>query len=413
MAGSGGSIKELIDRYNALTKPVFYFGVNLGNLRMTVEGMNENYWNGGKTANTWYEALEKAYKADKSFYNKMLTVQKKLRTLIEKLTKAAKANSMLHKQSGSAISQNVSIQNKSVDDIFIDSDNVLAYSKDVKTILENMCNELQKMKTNLDALVNNPKIKGKVRKAISKVDSGVKGRYNKTKTAKNTLESSLSKSIAQYQEAMNSFDELDTLAEDLGSDGVTSTNRTLNSGYNGTGGSVSANSRYNTPVSSNTNNATGGYNPKTISTNYVTKTSSPSTSPNSKAASNYTTPTKSSNTTSSNSSVVSVNSRNNNNKNGGTSKKTGKKSKSVSEYATKGEYAKNKKTKATSTSNSISKKKTKTLSTQQERNKAYLEALEDQKNAPTAKQRAAARAKAAKLLLEFDNINDIPKGGNI
>ena len=218
MAGSGGSIKELANRYNSLRNPVYRFGQDLTALKKYVDAMNKNYWNGGSTANKWYDAVKKAHKVDRNFYNKMLKVQYKLEKKLNNLAKSAGVNITVGKQSGSGINSEINLVVTSTDDIFIDGDYILTYSKSVKTTLTNMCSELKTMKSNLDALVNNPKIKGKLRKTMQKLANGVNKKYNKTNAAKNSLESSLSKSIAEYQEAMNSFDELDSMAEDLGND---------------------------------------------------------------------------------------------------------------------------------------------------------------------------------------------------
>ena len=37
--------------------------------------MNQDVWYGGKTANLWYEAMEKAFTKDVNYYNKVVTLQ--------------------------------------------------------------------------------------------------------------------------------------------------------------------------------------------------------------------------------------------------------------------------------------------------------------------------------------------------
>ena len=284
MAGSGGSLKEMVNRYNALVKPVTNFGTNLTKLKSSVERMNKDYWNGGQTANSWYNALKKAYKADKNFYNKMLNVQKKLRKLIDSSAQAAKVGVSLSTASGSKLTADVNITNTSTDDIFIDGDNIGTSSKNVKTLLANMCTELSSMKKNLEVLRDNPKLKGKVKKAVSKVASGVGSRYKKTSTVKNSLETSLVKSIRDYNSAMDAFGELDQLSEDLISDD------SLSGSYGKTfGGQLSVNSN-SRGGSSNTKEPSSGTSkaitvnskgdPNSVSaTNHTSTPKSPSPTP--------------------------------------------------------------------------------------------------------------------------------------
>ena len=117
-----------------------------------------------------------------------------------------------------SISRKLSIQNKSTDDIYIDTDSAKSQSNTVKSDLADLCTSLKKLKSIYVELRDHPKTKGKFKKTVNKMVNGASNKLNKTKTVKNSLESSMAQSINDYQEAMNSFNELDQMADDLGNE---------------------------------------------------------------------------------------------------------------------------------------------------------------------------------------------------
>ena len=119
-----------------------------------------------------------------------------------------------------AINRKLNIQNKSTDDIYLDIDRVQSYNTLIKKDLSDLCESLKRIKKAYIELRDHPKTKGKLKKTISKMVNGASNKVSKTKSLKNTLETSLVRSMNDYADAMTSFDELDKMAEDLGNDSV-------------------------------------------------------------------------------------------------------------------------------------------------------------------------------------------------
>ena len=109
----------------------------------------------------------------------------------------------------------INITNRSVDDIYMDIDNIDQNAKRVKKILSNINDDLTGLKKIYSTLANDSKTKGNFKKSIQEVvNSCEKYRKNNAKV-RAQLENNLTRSAAEYVQALRAFDELDSLADDL------------------------------------------------------------------------------------------------------------------------------------------------------------------------------------------------------
>ena len=112
----------------------------------------------------------------------------------------------------------ISIVNNSVDDVYLDTENVDANIKKVKKYLNNINNDLVDLKKIYAEFANDPKTKGKIKKQAMKIVDNC-ARYTKAnESVKVAVERLLSRSAAEYALALSAFDELDALADDLGNE---------------------------------------------------------------------------------------------------------------------------------------------------------------------------------------------------
>ena len=73
--GSGYSHKALESARNKVESELKNLDGILAKIQKDVNTMNKDVWHGGKTANTWYEAMEKAFTKDVNYYNKVVKMQ--------------------------------------------------------------------------------------------------------------------------------------------------------------------------------------------------------------------------------------------------------------------------------------------------------------------------------------------------
>ena len=112
----------------------------------------------------------------------------------------------------------ISITNNSVDDVYMDTEAVDAHIKKIKQYLSNINNDLVELKKIYEVFANDSKTKGKMKRQAENIVTNC-ARYTKANEAvKVALERTLSRSAAEYAVALTAFDELDSLADDLGND---------------------------------------------------------------------------------------------------------------------------------------------------------------------------------------------------
>ncbi len=73
--GSGFSHTQLQKTVKSIERELKVLNSCLAKIQKDVNTMNRDVWNGGQTANKWYEAMEKSFQKDVKFYNKIVTLQ--------------------------------------------------------------------------------------------------------------------------------------------------------------------------------------------------------------------------------------------------------------------------------------------------------------------------------------------------
>ena len=84
MAFTGLNLKVARATYKNVSKDIDKLNAALDNFSKYVSELNERIWYGGNAANTWYASANKAYRLDCNFRDKLMRVQDKLATKIEK-----------------------------------------------------------------------------------------------------------------------------------------------------------------------------------------------------------------------------------------------------------------------------------------------------------------------------------------
>ena len=112
----------------------------------------------------------------------------------------------------------ISIPNLSVDDIYLDTENIDAYVKKIKMYLNNINNDLVELKKIYAQFADDPKTKGKMKNQAIKIVENCSKYTKKNDQVRATIEKLLSKSASEYALALSAFDELDALADDLGNE---------------------------------------------------------------------------------------------------------------------------------------------------------------------------------------------------
>ena len=112
----------------------------------------------------------------------------------------------------------INITNRSTDDIYMDIDNIDQNAKRVKTILSEISDDLAGLRNIYNNLANDSKTKGQFKKSIQDIVTNCDKYRRANAQVRQQLESSLTKSAAEYVQALRAFDELDSLADDLGNE---------------------------------------------------------------------------------------------------------------------------------------------------------------------------------------------------
>ena len=110
----------------------------------------------------------------------------------------------------------ISIANRSVDDIYMDTDAVNGHIKKIKQYLSNINNDLVELRKIYQTFANDSKTKGKMKRQAENIVTNCVKYIKANEAVKIALERQLSKSAAEYAVALTAFDELDALADDLG-----------------------------------------------------------------------------------------------------------------------------------------------------------------------------------------------------
>ena len=99
---SGLNLKVAQKAYNSVKKDIATLDEYINEFRKNVVILNESIWYGGKSADTWYASANKAYAADCKFRDKLINIQNRLATKIDKTIAASGGTDRVIKMSASS-----------------------------------------------------------------------------------------------------------------------------------------------------------------------------------------------------------------------------------------------------------------------------------------------------------------------
>ena len=109
----------------------------------------------------------------------------------------------------------LNLVNMNADDMYIDTDNAEASIKTVKNYLNNINDDLTKLKISYQKLATDPSTQGTVKEQAIRIVESCKKFIKNNEIVKQNLESQMNKSVREYAQVMNSFNELDAAADQL------------------------------------------------------------------------------------------------------------------------------------------------------------------------------------------------------
>ena len=112
----------------------------------------------------------------------------------------------------------VNFTNTSLDEIYLDTDNIDQHTKRIKKYLSNINDDLVALKGIYSTLANHKQTKGKFKKSSQKIVNNCTKYIKKNAQVRANLEKVLDKSAREYLLALQAFNQLDNIADELGNE---------------------------------------------------------------------------------------------------------------------------------------------------------------------------------------------------
>lgn len=109
----------------------------------------------------------------------------------------------------------LNLVNMSEDDMYVDTDNAQQTIRIIKNHLNNINDDLTKLKISYQKLAADPSTQGTVKQQAIRIVESCKKFIKNNEIVKQNLESQMNKSVSEYTQAFNGFSELDSIADQL------------------------------------------------------------------------------------------------------------------------------------------------------------------------------------------------------
>ena len=110
----------------------------------------------------------------------------------------------------------INLTNTSVDDIYLDIDNISTHVNRVKRVLSSTNESLRALKKSYTILLNDSRTKGNLKKEAEKIVTNIDVYIRKNDALSQQIEALLNSSTREYAQALSQFDDLGAMADTLG-----------------------------------------------------------------------------------------------------------------------------------------------------------------------------------------------------